>query len=219
MSNQNNKRAAVRRTPILRRAVGASVARLDAIVGAGTACQEVQASPTAKQALADLEAAVGAVHGSLSERDSLASQLRAAGQTLKIGVRAASQALFTYEAAVSSLAQGNAAIINGAGLPSETHQPPAPLGTVTGLRAVPGKSYGEAVLRWPAAKGATGYAVEVCFTPEDPSPSYALLGTASARHRMVKAPAPGAQLLARVAAVASDGTQSAWSDPVLAIAR
>jgi hypothetical protein len=36
---------------------------------------------------------------------------------------------------------------------------------------------------------------------------------------VVKAPAAGAQFLARVAALSSDGTQSDWSDPILATAR
>jgi hypothetical protein len=41
----------------------------------------------------------------------------------------------------------------------------------------------------------------------------------SGRRRVVKAPTAGAQFLARVAALASDGTQSDWSETILATAR
>jgi hypothetical protein len=75
------------------------------------------------------------------------------------------------------------------------------------------------MLRWAAASGATGYAVEVNFTPGNPAGPWTSLGTGSRRTRLVTAPTPGAHFPARVAAVASDGTQTPWSATILVTAR
>jgi hypothetical protein len=218
MSNPNASRSKVQSIRLQGRAVSACLAQLDGIVSAGAACQEVQTSPVTQQAHADLGAAVALLQASVADRVALGLALRAAGTLLRIDLRAASAALVTYEVAVASLAHGNAAIITGAGLLADGPRAPAALGNVTAVESRPGKALGEAILRWPEVPGATGYAIEVCFTLETAGP-WTALSTGSARRRTVTAPAPGAQLLARVAAVASDGRQSDWSDPVLVTAR
>jgi hypothetical protein len=45
------------------------------------------------------------------------------------------------------------------------------------------------------------------------------LGTCSRRTKVINASSPGAQLLVRVCAIASDGTRADWSDTVLVTAR
>jgi hypothetical protein len=93
------------------------------------------------------------------------------------------------------------------------------LGAVTAVRCKPGKRPAEAILSWPAGPGATAYAIEVSFTPDSPTGPWTALRSGAGRRRVVRAPAPGAQLLARVASLGSDGTQSEWSDVILATVR
>jgi hypothetical protein len=76
----------------------------------------------------------------------------------------------------------------------------------------------EAIVSWPAAPGATGYAIEVNFTPQAPNAVWTALTSGTGRRRVVKAPAPQAQLLVRVASLGSGGTQAEWSDPAMATA-
>ncbi len=52
-------------------------------------------------------------------------------------------------------------------------------------------------------------------TPQNPAGTWTAIAPGSSRRRVVKGPAPASQILARVAAVGSDGTQSDWSDPLL----
>jgi len=68
--------------------------------------------------------------------------------------------LRTYEAAVGVVAKGDAKVINKAGLLSRDNKaPPLPLGKVTVVHQKPGKHPAEGILSWPAAPGATGYAI------------------------------------------------------------
>jgi hypothetical protein len=83
------------------------------------------------------------------------------------------------------------------------------------VHSKPWKHPMEAQLTWPRAPGATGYAIEVNYTPQNPTGPWTALISGTGRRRIVKATAPGAQLLARVAALGSDGAQSDWSDPIL----
>jgi hypothetical protein len=83
---------------------------------------------------------------------------------------------------------------------------------------VKGKRSTEAILTWPAAPGATGYAIEVNFTPQAPNGTWVALTSGTGRRRIVKAPTPQAQFLARVASLGSGGTQADWSDPVMCTA-
>jgi hypothetical protein len=110
-------------------------------------------------------------------------------------------------------------VINKAGLLSRDQKTPAAaLGKVTVVHTKPGKHPTEAILSWPAGPGATGYAIEVNFTPQNPTGTWVGLTSGSSRRRVVKGPTPGCQFLARVASLGSDGTQGDWYDAVLATA-
>ena len=63
---------------------------------------------------------------------------------------------------------------------------------------------------------ATGYAIEVNYTPADPTGPWTAPKPGAGRRRVVKTPVPASQLLVRVAALDSHGTQTDWSDAILA---
>jgi hypothetical protein len=46
-----------------------------------------------------------------------------------------------------------------------------------------------------------------------------MLQPGTSHRRVITAPAPGAQFLVQIAAIGSDGTQSAWCEPYLATAK
>jgi hypothetical protein len=214
MSNQNPSK--VRHLPLDRKTVADSLSALDNVCSTAATCPEVQGSPVAKPALDALQQAVKTAHSSLSARQSLAQALLAAIKTLNLDFATVQGALRTYEAAVASIAGGNASVINKAGLLSrDLSTPPAALGAVSTVRSRPGKNPMAAILTWPRAPGATSYAIELNPTPENLAGPWIALSSGSSRRRVVKGPAPASQLLARVAALAGDGTASAWSDPIL----
>jgi hypothetical protein len=213
-------RALVRHTKLGRKPVAAGLTRLDAMCAAGAECPEVQASPMGVVALESLTTMVAATHAAFAAVLTAITVDRAASKAVQRAFGAAVASVLVYERTVIGVAGGDAAIIAASGLlPRGLYTPPAALGTVTALRGRPGKRAAQAKLSWPAVKGATGYAVEVSFTPEGLDGPWTALGNGSRRSRVVTAPAPGAQLLARVAAVAGDGTQSDWSPPILVTAR
>ena len=86
------------------------------------------------------------------------------------------------------------------------------------LLGKPGKHPMEAIVSWPKAPGATGYAIEVNFTPQSAAATWTALNSGSGRRRVITGSAAGAHFMVRVAALASDGMQSAWSAPILATA-
>jgi hypothetical protein len=220
MSNPKPVQATVRHGLLQKKTVPECLSTLDNTCAAGAQSPEVQGSAVAKQALAVLQTAVQTAHGSLSTKLSLAQALMAAAKALRVDFEAVKVALVTYEASVGAIAKGDATIINKAGLLSRTQKAPAAaLGAVTTLHTKPGKVAGEAIISWPAGPGATGYAIEVNFTPANPAGPFTALTPGTGRRRVVKAPAPGAQFLARVASLGSGGTQAPWSDPILATAR
>ena len=57
------------------------------------------------------------------------------------------------------------------------------------------------------------------FTPQNPAGPWVAIGNCTRRSKVVTAPTVGAQFLAQILAVASDGTQADWSDTVLVTAR
>jgi hypothetical protein len=220
MSNPNPNHATVRRTLLLRKTVPECLSTLDGVCVAGSQSPDVQASPVASQALGVLQKAVTAAHGSLTQRQQLAQALLAAIKALSLDFKAVKVALGTYEAAVAAIAGGDAGVITKAGLLARAQKtPPAALGPVTVVHTKPGKLAGEAIISWPAAPGATGYGIEVNFAPQTPAGPWTTLTPGTGRRRIVKAPAPGAQFLVRVAALGSGGTQADWSDAILATAR
>jgi len=210
----------VRHTPLKKDKAPVGAATLNKIVAAGAQCAAVQNDPLAKQALTLLQARTTTLGTSLTSKQQIAQTLLAAMKTLGIDLAAAGEALVNYEAAVRTLAAGDGSLINAAGLltrPSKT--PEEALAIVEKVTGKKGKEAALAVVHWPATAGATSYAVQVNFTPQTAGSAYSALGSATNRNRVVKAPAPGAQFLVQVAAIASDGTQSAWSDAVLVTAR
>jgi hypothetical protein len=215
----NPSQLTVRHTPLKRNRLAEGATTLDKIVTAGTSCPAVQNDPLAKQALALLATAVTALHGGLTSKQSLAQALLTAAKASQIQLTTASNALVSYEKAVNTVAAGDGSVINQAGLLTREVSPPPPaLATVVKVKGKRGKQPTLAQVSWPAAAGATSYAVEVNFTPATPAGPWTAIATATKRSRVVTAPTAGAQFLARVASVASDGTQSAWSDAVLVTA-
>jgi len=216
----NPSQVTVRHTPLKKGKVDAGATTLDKIVTTGAQSAAVQNDPLCKQALANLQGKTATVHTSIAAKKQAAQTLDSASMTLKLDYGAARSALVTYEEGVRVLANGDASIIAGAGLLTRDMSPPEPqLAVVVEVIGKKGKLAAEGVVKWPEVAGATSYAVQVNFTPQTPSSAYTALGTATRRTRVVKAPTAGAQFLVQVAAVASDGTQSAWSDAILVTAR
>ena len=212
--------AAVRHTPLSRKKVPDALADVDTVCNVASGCALVQNDPMASQALLALKESLASTQGSLTKRMAAAQALAAAITVLGNDFATLLVTFATYEAAVRVLANGDAAVIREAGLLSRGPKttPPA-LEKVSAVHGKPGKRLGDAVLTWPKAPGATGYAIEVNLTPQSPDGPWTALNSGTSRRRTVKASAPGAQLLARVASLGSDGTRSDWSDAILATAR
>ncbi len=219
MPSNDAGHATVRHSLLAGKKVPDCLSTLDNVCSAGAQCTEVQGSPVAKQALTALQTAVTGAHGSLTAKQALVQSLMAAIKALSLDFQTVRRALRSYEASVDALADGDASVINKAGLLSRSPKAPATaLDKVSAVYSKPGKHPGEAILSWPRGPGATGYAIEVNLTPQSPSGPWTPLPSGSGRRRVVKAPASGAQLLARVASLGSDGSQSDWSDVVLVTA-
>ena len=128
--------------------------------------------------------------------------------------------LQTYEHAVEAIAHGDAAVITDAGLVSrEAGGVSLALDRVAEVHSAPGKLLGETIVTWSKGPGATSYAIEVNYNPHDPASPWVALKSGTKRRRAIKTPAPGAQILVRVASLDGSGTQSDWSDSILATAR
>ena len=217
MSTPKINQATVRRGLLDGKKVPEGLSALDNVCSAGAQCLEVKSSPVAMSALTALQDAVTTAHTSLTNKQALAQALMAALKTLEDDVGTVKAALGAYEAAVVAVAKGSAAVINKAGLASRNQKaPPAALEKVETVSSMPGKNLAEAIISWPPAAGASSYAMELNFTPQDPSGPWTALIPGSRRRRAVKGPGPGAQFLVRVASIASGGERSDWSDPILA---
>jgi hypothetical protein len=220
VSDENPKNAVVKRTPLRGKTPPAALSLVQAICDAGAQCQDVLNTPSTSAALAVLQAELLSANGSMTSKGNLAQQLRAATKTLDLDMLDVARAVVSYEAAVAALAKGNAVLMSQAGLLTRDPSPPqAALGSVTKLSSKPGKQQGQAILSWPIVAGATSYAIEVNFTSQDAAGPWTALNGGSNHRRVIQAPTPASQFLVRVAAVAGDGTQSAWSSPFLATAR
>ena len=220
MPDQKPSQATVRRGMRRRKAVPVCLSLLDNTCDTAAQCPEVLSSPVIEPALVLRLDAVATLHGSHAKKLLLAQQLRAASKAVTLDRGAVDAALGTYESAVAARANGNAAFINKAGLLSrDVSSPAATLDKVTVVHTKQGKHAAEAIISWPAAPGATSYAIEVNFTPQDPTSTWTPLSSAAGRRRVVKGPTPGCQFLVRVAAVTSDGIRSEWSEVRLATAR
>lgn len=218
--NPNPNRTTVRRTLLRGKKIADAISTLLNVCSAGATSPEVQASPIAMQAFLALQADVKSASDSLTSKQKLVQALMTAIKDLTQSFNAAKVSLSTYETVVDVIAAGDGVILNKAGLLSRSEKSPKlPLGDISKLRSRLGKHPGEAVVAWAGAVSADNYAVEVNFTPTNPAGPWTPGGTSSRRTRLVTAPTQGAQFLVRVAPIASDGTQAAWSDPILAVAR
>jgi autotransporter adhesin len=213
-------RAVVRCTKLVGWSVAEGLARVDAICAAGAQCPEVLGSPVAAAALAELQAAVAAAHVAFAAVVAAILASRAATKALAGAFGRADTSLRVYEQAVRGIAGGDAAIIAGAGLLARnTRTPSAALGNVTAVEGKQGRREVEVILSWPAVEGATGYVIELSFTPGSLDGPWTAIPIGSRLRRVITAPAPGAQVLARVVAVDRHGNQSDWSSPILVTAR
>jgi hypothetical protein len=216
MNPSNPSRSTVKHTPLNPHKVAAGLAACNTIVTAGTQCAAVQSSPVAKSALGVLQAAAGTGQTALAAKLNAAQTHETAIKTLTINYSTLGDALRSYEASVNVLANGDGSIINAAGLLTRADKPPpAALGTVPELHSKPGKLQSEAILSWPKVAGATSFALQINTTPATPAGPWTALNSGSSRRRVITGPGPASQLLARVAAVAADGTQSPWCNPIL----
>ena len=194
-----------------------SLAKLDAVCNAGTTCAEVQSNPVSAGALTALIAVVGTGKKSLAKKLDLVAQLQAAIKDLHVDFGKVRVAARTYVTSVDGVALGDSQIINKAGLTSHvvTISTGGQLEKVSVLHSKQGKHPSEAILTWPKAAGATSYAIEINLSPTSPTPTWIPLTSGTGRRRVVKASAPGGQLVARVASQGAGGTQADWSDPLL----
>jgi hypothetical protein len=212
--------SAVKRTPLNRHKPAAGVQTLQGVVTSGTASSAVQGSALAKQALADVQTALAPFAAAVTAKTNAEIALDAARKVLTVQFNVAAVAIRSYEVAVSALAGGDPAVITGAGLLTrDAKTPAAALGAVKDLRSTLGKAAKEAFLRWPLVPGATSYAIQVNWTPSAATAVWTALPNGTSRRRLVVAPTQGAQFMAQVAAIRSDGTQSAWCDAILVTAR
>jgi hypothetical protein len=191
----------------------------DSVCAAGAQCAAVQGAPTAKLALADLQAAVTTAHGQLALKLEMESGLKTATAALLLGMQDVREKLAVYETTIVTVADGNSATIAEAGCdPRPLKKPRAALERVVTAATQPGKQAKQAILSWPAAPGAAMYVVSLNFTTQDPTGPWTDLTAVTMLHRVVEGPTPGGQFLARVAAVSSDGVMADWSDMVLVTA-
>jgi hypothetical protein len=216
----SNPKATVKHTPLNVHKAADGVQKIEAMIAAGTASPDVQGSPVTKQALADVGTAVAPVAATISVKENAIATLNGARKSLTKQFTALEIVTRTYETAVNSLAAGDGAVIAKAGcLTRDQKTPKAALAEVTGVTSKLGKAAKEAVVSWPKVPGATSYALQANFTPATPAGPFTPLPSGSSYRRTITAPAPGAQFLVQIAAVASDGTQSAWCPPYLVTAK
>ncbi len=218
MSDPNPKRSTVKRGVLRKKSAPDAVAFLNAVCAAGAQSPVVQASPALLGALAALQASTSTLSTDSNAKATAAQSLRTAAATLRGSTTDASSKLAVYEAMVEDAADGSAVVISQCGLLSRALKTPAAaLGAVSEVHAELGKKERQSIVSWPLAKGATSYALQVNWTP-DGTGAWTALPSGSSHRRVITAPASGAQFLVCVAALASDGTQSAWSTPILATA-
>jgi hypothetical protein len=210
------KNAKVSRAQISREKEADAIVKAEQICAAGAQSQKVQGSAIVKPALDALQTNVKQGRQFLNQKVQLAQALALATKSFGNSFGKIVSSLATYETSVEDLAGGDAAVIVDAGCtPRDTTSPTSTLGMVTDAAGGLGKMPAQTILTWSKVSGATHYAIEINMTPATPAGPWTALPTGSRRRRVITSPAPGMQMLVRVAAVASDGTQSPWSSPIL----
>jgi hypothetical protein len=216
----SNPKATVKRMPIDVHKANKAVETLQAVITTGTNCVAVQNAPVAKGALADLQASLAVLAGNLTTKANNLSALDASRKAITVSFDDVEAKTRAYESSVNVIAAGNPATITAAGLLARAPKTPAAaLGAVKDVRSKLGKAQKETIVSWPEVPGARNYAVQTNANLSTPAGPYTALPSASSRRRVIMTPAPGAQILVQVAAIGSDGTQSAWCEPYLATAR
>lgn len=211
--------ATVRRGLLKKKKAADALSTLGEVCKAGAQCKQVQTSKVTSSALEDLTAAVGTANTTLALVQAKELEIQTAKKALRRDMRSVKRTLSTYESAVDTLSDGDAALITAAGLKSRQPKPPPALEKVAKVNTRLGRGSREGVISWPPAPGATSYAVRVNLAPESPTSSWNELGSGTSRSRVLQGPAPGAQIVAQVAALAADGTRAEWSDSVLVTVR
>jgi hypothetical protein len=220
MSDPNPARCTVRGGMLTKVQPSKALNTVKAVCTAGAQSGAVQASALASGALVELTASVQTAEQRLADKTNLALALAAAIKALDAGMQDVRTKLHTYETTLDGIAAGSAEVITAAGLLARPLKAPA-----AGLEPVekvffrPGKMQAQAILSWPEAAGAGSYEVEVSFTPETMEAGpWTALTAASNQSRVVQAPTPRAQFLARVTSIGHDGTKSEPSEVVLVTA-
>lgn len=221
MNPQTPVKSCVKRSMLDGKDVSDALTTLTTTCNAGAASSEVQADSVCNAALADLQAKVTVAKKCLDDKKKADQEADAAGKKLFAAFKLVRTALSTYETSVNGIAKGDASIITKAGCDARPEAPASPpsLSRVEQVGYSLGKSAKECVLRWPETAGAAMFAVEVSFDPKNPAAPWTSLGTTTRRTKVVTVPTPGAQFLARIGAMNSDGVQADWSDVILATAR
>src|SRR5262245_2981336 len=210
-------RTVVDRSTLDKLPIPAAIAAIETTCATGATCAAVTGSPTCNAAFTALQGYVATAHTSLTTYNNARKALQVASAALQKDFSTARTAYGTYMTCVDEVAHGDASIVTAAGCMGRLESPPVvPLDKVSNFRCKPWKTSASAKLQWTAAPSAANYVVELNPTPQTPAGPWSSAGNASPRlTRVVTAATPGAQMLARVAAIHPDGTQSEWSDPLL----
>ena len=220
VANTTPSRATVRRGLQVGKKPADFVSAVAAVAATGAQSPDVAGSTAGVASLGTLQKAVTTAQAGLSAKQAALLMFLAMIKAFKLDLVALQAALAGYQGVVNTIAAGNAAIINKAGLLSrDVKAPAAALGAVSDVSSKLGKAAMAAIVSWPAVQGATSYAIQVNYTPQTASSAWTAITSGSSRRRVLKAPTAGAQFLVQVAALSSDGTQSAWSASILATAR
>ena len=220
MNPTNPSHSTVKHVPLNPHKVAAGVAAVNNVVNAGNQSAAVQGSPVAKATLGALQAAAGNTQVALTAKLAVVQEHQTATKTLNLSFSNLGDSLRSYEASINVLANGDGAVINGAGLlPAPRSRPPPPSArcrcctpSSASCRARPSSAGPRSIAR-PASQSRS------TRRPRPRQGRGRRSTPAAAAAASSRRPRPERQLLARVAAVQSDGTQSPWCTPILVTAR
>ena len=203
------------------RKIPACLAAMDTMCATASGCAPVTSSATGGAALASLKTRVATAQSSLVAFNTARKTLSTARAVLFKDYKLCRTSAGTFMTCVDEIAVGDATVITQAGCTGRLEGAGTTvLEKVTNFRTKPWRLSAEARLQWPRIAGAANYLVELNVTPQNPAGPWVAAGNPSPRRtKVITAATPGAQMLARVAAVRPDGTQGEWSDPILVTTR
>ena len=201
--------------------IPACLAAMDTMCATASGCAAVTSSATGGAALGSLKTRVGTALSSLVTYNTARKTLSTARAALLKDYKLCRTSAGTFMTCVDEIAVGDATIITQAGCTGRLESAGTTvLEKVTKFRTKPWRLSAEARLQWAGVAGAANYLVELNVTPQNPAGPWVAAGYPSPRlTKVVSAATPGAQMLARVAAIHPDGTQGEWSDPILITTR